>query len=132
MAKQSSRTQRKGVGLCKPYKHRANGQAVRKPVPELRRLGRSRRVSRHEPATERHHPGVRAMWLASVGMTRPNEGLPKGIGAPATRALAAAGYTDLQQLAGVPKSELRRLHGVGPKALTVLEEELSKRGLSLA
>ena len=41
-------------------------------------------------------------------------GLPKGIGAPATRALMAAGYTSIDQLAGVPAAELAALHGVGP------------------
>jgi hypothetical protein len=48
MAKQSPHTQRKGCGLCKPHKHGANGQSVRKPFSELRRLGKVRRVSRHD------------------------------------------------------------------------------------
>ena len=64
-------------------------------------------------------------------MPQSSEGLPRGIGAPASRALSAAGYTELQQLAGVPRSELERLHGVGPKALRILEKELENRGLSL-
>ena len=57
-------------------------------------------------------------------------GLPK-IGAPATRALAGAGYTALRQLDGVPRAELERLHGVGPKALRILQEELQRHGLRL-
>jgi hypothetical protein len=57
-------------------------------------------------------------------------GLPR-IGAPATRALTDAGYTDLDQLAGVFEAELRRLHGVGPKALRLIREALHERGLSL-
>jgi hypothetical protein len=64
-------------------------------------------------------------------MPQSSESLPRGIGAPATRALAAAGYTELRQLAGVPRPELERLHGVGPKALRILQEELESRGLSL-
>jgi hypothetical protein len=64
-------------------------------------------------------------------MPQGSEGLPRGIGAPATRALTAAGYTELRQLAGVPRSELERLHGVGPRALRILQEELENRGLSL-
>jgi hypothetical protein len=56
--------------------------------------------------------------------------LPRAIGAPATRALTAAGYTELEQLAGVPRPELEHLHGVGPKALRILQEELESRGLS--
>jgi hypothetical protein len=63
--------------------------------------------------------------------TQPGVDLPKGIGAPATRALTAAGYTDLCQLAGVPTSDLKKLHGVGPKALRVLQEDLEKAGMSL-
>jgi predicted flap endonuclease-1-like 5' DNA nuclease len=58
-------------------------------------------------------------------------GFPKGIGAPATRALTGAGYTDLKQLAGVPIADLKRLHGMGPKALRVLQQALEEQGLSL-
>jgi len=57
--------------------------------------------------------------------------LPMGIGAPATRALAAAGYTRLAQLANVPLAELRQLHGVGPTALTRLQKALEQRNMSL-
>jgi predicted flap endonuclease-1-like 5' DNA nuclease len=57
-------------------------------------------------------------------------GFPKGIGAPATRALTGAGYTSLKQLAGVPIADLKRLHGMGPKALRVLQEALEEEGLS--
>jgi hypothetical protein len=53
---------------------------------------------------------------------------PKGIGQPATRALASAGYTNLDQLAGVRESELKPLHGMGPKALRILGEALKERG----
>jgi len=58
-------------------------------------------------------------------------GFPKGIAAPATRALIGAGYTELRQLAGVPAGELKRLHGMGPKALRLLQEALEQQGLSL-
>ena len=57
--------------------------------------------------------------------------LPK-IGAPATRALNNAGYTSLRQLAGVPRAELAKLHGMGPKALRIIEDNLAKQGLSLS
>ncbi|SEE13054.1 DNA-binding protein [Streptomyces sp. TLI_105] len=65
------------------------------------------------------------------GSDRPETDLPRGIGAPATRALVTAGYTRLAQLAGVPAAELAVLHGVGPKALRVLSEALAEQGLSL-
>jgi hypothetical protein len=57
---------------------------------------------------------------------------PKGVGAPAVRALTAAGYTDLRQLAGVPAAELAQFHGMGPKALSRLREALEAQGLSLS
>ena len=31
--------------LCKPHKFKDNGQAVRKPVAELRRLGKRRKLT---------------------------------------------------------------------------------------
>jgi predicted flap endonuclease-1-like 5' DNA nuclease len=57
--------------------------------------------------------------------------LPR-IGAPATRALNNAGYTSLRQLAGVPRAELAKLHGMGPKALRIIEDNLAKQGLRLS
>ncbi|MFY1618475.1 DNA-binding protein [Micromonospora sp. WMMD736] len=56
--------------------------------------------------------------------------LPK-VGAPATRALHDAGYTTLRELAGVPRRELAALHGMGPKALDIIQAALEKHGLSL-
>ena len=57
--------------------------------------------------------------------------LPK-IGAPATRALNNAGYTSLRQLAGIPRADLAKLHGMGPKALRIIEDNLAKQGLRLS
>ena len=54
--------------------------------------------------------------------------LPK-IGAPATRALTAAGLTTLEAVATVPERELAALHGVGPIALATLREALTEHGL---
>jgi hypothetical protein len=59
-------------------------------------------------------------------------GWPAGIGAPARRALEAAGYNRLEQLAGVREAELMKLHGMGPKAMSVLRDALAARGLSMA
>ncbi len=58
------------------------------------------------------------------------EGLPAGIGRPATRALTLAGYTRLEQLTQVSEKELLKLHGVGPKAVRILRETLSEQGLA--
>jgi predicted flap endonuclease-1-like 5' DNA nuclease len=57
---------------------------------------------------------------------------PTGVSAPAARALTAAGYTDLAQLADVPAADLAQLHGMGPKALRLLQEALAAQGLSLS
>src|SRR6266851_5117512 len=53
-------------------------------------------------------------------MTASNPGLPGNIGAPATRALTAAGYTELRQLSQVPAAELK-----------MLQDALEQQGLSL-
>lgn len=63
-------------------------------------------------------------------MTTPLDALPK-IGAPAMRALKGVGYVSLSDLARVPRSELAMLHGVGPKALQMLEQALAEHGLEL-
>ncbi len=64
-------------------------------------------------------------------MASSDQGLPGDLGAPATRALTAAGYTELRQLANVPAAELKKLHGVGPRALRLLQEALQAQGMSL-
>lgn len=56
--------------------------------------------------------------------------LPPRLAQPAQRALAAAGYTHLSQLAGVSEAELMKLHGMGPKAMNQLREALAAKGLS--
>jgi hypothetical protein len=56
-------------------------------------------------------------------------GFPK-LPAPARRALSGAGYTHLDQLAEVPESELKKLHGMGPTAVAALRAALERRGLS--
>jgi hypothetical protein len=62
-------------------------------------------------------------------VTPEDSDLPR-IGAPATGALRLAGYSRLDQLAGVPERDLAQLHGVGPKALRILRDALAERGLS--
>lgn len=57
--------------------------------------------------------------------------LPK-VGAPATRALDRAGYHSLEDLDGVSRTSLLTLHGVGPRAIRILDEAMSERALSLS
>lgn len=65
-------------------------------------------------------------------MRKPDRGeqttFPRGVPKPALRALAAAGYTHIDQLARVPEKHLATLHGMGPKALGVLKAALKERG----
>lgn len=58
------------------------------------------------------------------------EGFPKGLGQPALRALAAAGYTRVDQLTTAREKDLMALHGMGPKALGILKSALMTRGLA--
>ena len=51
---------------------------------------------------------------------------PKGVAKPAIRALNAAGYTQLQQLKNVDLATLKKLHGMGPKALAAIEAALKE------
>ena len=61
-------------------------------------------------------------------MTRSHEeGLPS-IGSPATRALAEAGITTLEQVGQHRAADLLALHGVGPKAIAILRSALADRG----
>lgn len=62
---------------------------------------------------------------------QPKPDFPRGVAAPAVRALIAAGYTQLGQLDGIPASELKQLHGMGPKALAAIQEALKQQGMSL-
>jgi len=57
---------------------------------------------------------------------------PHAIGRVAKRALAAKGLTRYDQLSGVSRRELLAIHGIGPKAVRILGEELARRGASFA
>lgn len=59
----------------------------------------------------------------------PDDGLPRGLAAPARRALLAAGYTRLEDLSAAGESELMSLHGMGPKALETIRAALRDAGL---
>jgi predicted flap endonuclease-1-like 5' DNA nuclease len=57
---------------------------------------------------------------------------PPGIGKVARRELALNGYTRYEQLTRVTSAELLAIHGVGPKAVRILDEQLTARGLAFA
>ena len=65
-------------------------------------------------------------------MTQQESNLPTNLSAPAKRALADAGYSRLEQLSHLSESELKKLHGIGPKSIRQLREALEELGLSFA
>jgi predicted flap endonuclease-1-like 5' DNA nuclease len=62
----------------------------------------------------------------------PRTEFPHGIGKVAKRELALNGYTTYEQLTHVTAKHLLAIHGIGPKAIRILGEELAARGLSFA
>ena len=54
------------------------------------------------------------------------------IGKVAKRELALNGYTRYEQLTTVTAKQLLEIHGVGPKAVRILAEELEARGKAFA
>lgn len=61
---------------------------------------------------------------------RPGGALPDSLGAPATRALIAAGLESAGDAGDWRESDLSDLHGVGPRAIATLRAELAKQGLA--
>ena len=57
--------------------------------------------------------------------------LPK-LASPAQQALTNAGVQNLRQLSKFSEAEFRRLHGVGPNALSALRAALKAKGLSFS
>lgn len=55
---------------------------------------------------------------------------PRTMGKVAPRALAAHGITRYEQLTAMTEKDLLAIHGVGPKAIGILGDELRARGLS--
>ncbi|WP_344302759.1 hypothetical protein [Nocardioides bigeumensis] len=75
--------------------------------------------------------------VVDAGLRRPRKRPPREagtpiphVGAPATRALRAAGLTTLEKLEQVTEAEVSALHGVGPFAIARLREALAERGSS--
>jgi len=57
---------------------------------------------------------------------------PRSIGKVAARELAVRGFVRYDQLALVTAETILAIHGVGPKAVAILREELANRDLSFA
>lgn len=63
-----------------------------------------------------------------IDENKPDYDFPR-IGMPATNALLQFGVTKVEQLAKYTCNEIAELHGMGPKALGILEETLKAKGL---
>jgi predicted flap endonuclease-1-like 5' DNA nuclease len=59
---------------------------------------------------------------------RPVGDLPDAIGRTAARVLDLNGFTTLAEVARMTRRELLALHGVGPKAVRILAEDLARHG----
>ena len=70
--------------------------------------------------------------MADPGDNSSAAGLTPKIGKVATRQLASHGFTTYDQLTRVSEDELLSIHGVGPRAIRILGEELKNRGKSFA
>lgn len=57
--------------------------------------------------------------------------LPVSIGNPATVALKAVSVTTLEDLSRITEKELADLHGVGPKAISILKQCLDENKIYL-
>lgn len=63
--------------------------------------------------------------------THPNKGaFPAGMSGPSLRALHNAGVRSMQGLTRWTTADLAALHGMGPKAIRILEAALAERGLA--
>ncbi|SEQ85141.1 hypothetical protein [Arthrobacter sp. OV608] len=54
------------------------------------------------------------------------------LGRPANSALLQAGITSLAAVASLGRRELLAMHGIGPKAVRILEAAAAERGLTFA
>lgn len=68
--------------------------------------------------------------MADTPDIRPVGDLPDEMGKTAVHELHYAGISSLAEVAQHPRKELLAIHGVGPKALRILEPALAAKGLT--
>ena len=111
-------------GYRKHQGHRS--ELTRLEVTEVKLLSRKPAAKKDDVAEKPKESSASA-----DAETASAEGLPDGIGKPATRALEEAGLTTLEQVASRTEEELLALKGIGPKAVETLAEALADANLSL-
>ena len=67
--------------------------------------------------------------MAATPDVRPVGDLPDEIGKTAARELDLNGIASLEQVARYSQKELLAIHGVGPKAIRILDGALAAKGL---
>ncbi len=60
------------------------------------------------------------------------DAFPKGIAAPALRALFNAKIYNLEMLTKISERDLSQLHGMGPKAISILKNALEDKCMTFA
>jgi len=78
------------------------------------------------------HLGLLRQMIERVRLAGPaaDAGLPEGLSQPALRALNGNGIHRLEQLAAFREADIQKMHGVGPRAIQLLNQALAARGLS--
>lgn len=72
------------------------------------------------------------LTVEGIAHDLPHGDLPRSLGRPAIRALAVGGLVRIDQFSEVRESDLRRMHGVGPKAIDGLRRLLAAGGRTFA
>jgi Helix-hairpin-helix domain len=82
-----------------------------------------------EISTQRNEESRRwASTISSMSQHPNTDSFPKVVPQPAIRALTDAGFEKLEDLAGASEAELLKLHGVGPKAIRIIQQALIDEG----
>jgi hypothetical protein len=93
--------------------------------------GPSRSIADDRPALVWSHAIVRTEGcaMAATPDVRPVGDLPNEIGRTAARELSLNGISSLEQVARHSREQLLAIHGVGPKAVRILDAALATKDL---
>lgn len=83
-----------------------------------------------KPDPDASCPVTRGEVDLAIYAARDGDWVALRIPAPARRALVNAGLLSLADLATITRRDLAALHGMGPKAMTMLTEPMAKAGVT--